>query len=328
MVVRGIRRAGRIPVVAGLIAVVMVTQAGGAEAKPKPTVAQTKARLAKLNDQADKVVDRYNDAGEQYKKARKEYNLLNGRLKTQVGRIDDLRLGLVSVAVSTYQSGDILAWPNLVTQEDPESLLSGLASIDQMSAGQSRKLSEYENATRSLKGQRDKAKGAYDKALKLLDDLRKQKKDVEKLVGEQEQLLRRLNVYNPGNPNSAGIKYTGPASGNARTALQFAYAQVGKPYRYGGTGPGAWDCSGLTQASWRAAGVSLPRTAAGQYSWGASRRVSLDALQPGDLLFAAGLGHVGMYAGGGKMVHAPRTGDVVKVVPLSAYRSIIGAVRP
>lgn len=328
MVVRGIRGAGRVPVAAGLIAAVLLTQAGGAEAKPKPTVAQTKARLAKLNDQADKVVDRYNLAGEHWKKARKEYNDLNGRLKKQLDTIEGLRAGLVSVAVSTYQSGDLLAWPNLITQGDPESLLSGLASVDQMSAGQSRTLAEFELATRSVKGQRDKAKGAYDKAIKLLDDLRKQKKDVEKLVGEQERLLRSLNAYNAGNPNSPGIKYTGSASGNARTALQFAFAQVGKPYRYGGTGPGSYDCSGLTQAAWRAAGVSLPRTAAEQYSWGASRRVSLNALQPGDLLFASGLGHVGMYAGGGKMVHAPRTGDVVKVVPLSSYRGIFGAVRP
>ncbi|MFC4591110.1 C40 family peptidase [Sphaerisporangium corydalis] len=313
---------------AGLAIAVLLIQASGAEAKPKPTVAQTKARLAKLNDQADKVVDRYNLAGEHWKKARKEYNLLNGRLKDRLTEIDALRQGLVSVAVSNYQTGDLMAWPNLVTQSDPESLLSGLASVDQMSEGQSRTLTEFENATRSLKGQRDKAKGAYDKAIDLFDDLRKQKKDVEKLVGQQERLLRSLNSFNAGNPNSSGIKYTGSASGNARTALQFAFAQVGKPYRYGGTGPGAYDCSGLTQASWRAAGVGIPRTAAEQYNWGASRRVSLNALQPGDLLFAAGLGHVGMYAGGGKMVHAPQTGDVVKVVPLSSYRGIIGAVRP
>jgi cell wall-associated NlpC family hydrolase len=315
-------------VTAGLIAAVLLTQAGGAEAKPKPTVAQTKARLSKLNEQADKTVDRYNLASERWKKARKDYNALNGRLKTQLDQINGLRTGLVSVAVSAYQSGDMMGWPTLMTQSDPESLLAGLASIDQMSAGRSRTLTAFEDATRSLKGQRDKAKGAYETALKLLDDVRKQKKDVEKLVSQQEQLLRRLNSYNAGNPNSAGVKYTGSASGNARAALQFAFAQVGKPYRYGGTGPGAWDCSGLTQAAWRAAGVGLPRTAAEQYAWGASRRVALNALQPGDLLFGAGLGHVGMYAGGGKMVHAPQTGDVVKIVPLSSYHGIIGAVRP
>nr|WP_221475621.1 C40 family peptidase [Sphaerisporangium rubeum] len=306
----------------------MVTQAAGAVAEPKPTIAQAKARLAKLDAKADKVVDKFNDAGEKYKAARKEYNAVNGRFKAKNARADQLREGLVSVAVSSYQSGDMLTWPNLVTFGDPEALLAGLASIDQMSQGRSQTLTEYESTMSELKDERDKAKSAYDKALKLLDDLRGQKKDVEKLVAEQEKLLRRLNAYNAGNPNSTGVKYTGPASGNARTALQFAYAQIGKPYRYGGTGPGSWDCSGLTQKSWAAAGVSLPRTAAAQYSWGASRRVSLDALQPGDLLFASGLGHVGMYAGNGQMVHAPRTGDVVKVVPLSSYRGIFAAVRP
>lgn len=311
-----------------LVASVLVTQAAGAVAEPRPTIAQAKARLAKLDAKADKVVDKYNDAGEKYKAARKEYNAVNGRFKTKNARADQLREGLVSVAVSSYQSGDMLTWPNLVTFGDPEALLAGLASIDQMSQGRSRTLTEYETAMSDLKSERDKAKGAYDKALKLFEELRGQKKDVEKLVAEQEKLLRRLNAYNAGNPNSPGVKYTGPASGNARTALQFAYAQIGKPYRYGGTGPGSWDCSGLTQKSWAAAGVSLPRTAAAQYSWGASRRVSLDALQPGDLLFASGLGHVGMYAGNGQMVHAPRTGDVVKVVPLSSYRGIFAAVRP
>ncbi|GAA1517173.1 C40 family peptidase [Sphaerisporangium rubeum] len=328
MTARGVRKLGRVPVTAFLVASVLVTQAAGAVAEPKPTIAQAKARLAKLDAKADKVVDKFNDAGEKYKAARKEYNAVNGRFKAKNARADQLREGLVSVAVSSYQSGDMLTWPNLVTFGDPEALLAGLASIDQMSQGRSQTLTEYESTMSELKDERDKAKSAYDKALKLLDDLRGQKKDVEKLVAEQEKLLRRLNAYNAGNPNSTGVKYTGPASGNARTALQFAYAQIGKPYRYGGTGPGSWDCSGLTQKSWAAAGVSLPRTAAAQYSWGASRRVSLDALQPGDLLFASGLGHVGMYAGNGQMVHAPRTGDVVKVVPLSSYRGIFAAVRP
>ncbi|GII59999.1 hypothetical protein Skr01_00840 [Sphaerisporangium krabiense] len=328
MLARGIRGVGRIPVLTGLIAAVLVTQAGGAGAEPKPTVAQAKARLAKLNERADLVVDKYNDAGERWKKARKDYNKVNGRLKEQLGRIDGLRAGLVSMAVSTYQSGDMLSWPSLITQGDPDALLSGLASVDQMSADRARKLAAYEQAIASLQGERDDAKKSYDKAIELLNELKRQKKDVEKLVGEQERLLRRLNAYNPGNPNSPGIKYTGPASGNARAALQYAFAQVGKPYRYGGTGPDGFDCSGLTLMAWRAAGVTLPRTAAQQYNWGASRRVPLSALQPGDLLFASGLGHVGMYAGDGKMVHAPRTGTVVSVVPLSSYRGIFAAVRP
>ncbi|MFG1694630.1 C40 family peptidase [Nonomuraea sp. NPDC049309] len=84
------------------------------------------------------------------------------------------------------------------------------------------------------------------------------------------------------------------------------------------------------QAAWRAAGVNLPRTTYTQWAWGASRRVPLAAVQPGDLLFSKGLGHMGMYVGDGKMIHAPQTGDVVKVVTLDAYwrNRLVGAVRP
>ncbi|WP_433249503.1 C40 family peptidase [Streptosporangium sp. CA-135522] len=100
----------------------------------------------------------------------------------------------------------------------------------------------------------------------------------------------------------------------------------------GGEGPGSYDCSGLVQAAWRRAGLDLPRTTWEQWSWGASRRVPLDLnrLQPGDLLFSKGLGHMGMYAGGGKMVYAPPTGDIVKVVDLDDYwwGRLLGAVRP
>ncbi|MDR8407676.1 C40 family peptidase [Nonomuraea sp. 3-1Str] len=97
-----------------------------------------------------------------------------------------------------------------------------------------------------------------------------------------------------------------------------------------GTGPGSFDCSGLTQAAWRTAGVELPRTTYTQWAWGAGRRVSLDALQPGDLLFSKGLGHMGMYVGNGKMVHAPQTGDVIKVSDLDDYwrNRLLGAIRP
>jgi cell wall-associated NlpC family hydrolase len=92
-------------------------------------------------------------------------------------------------------------------------------------------------------------------------------------------------------------------------------SQLGLPYRYGGSSPATgFDCSGLTSWAWARAGVSLPRTAAAQY--GATQRISVDHLQPGDLVFFSGLGHVGMYIGGGQMVHSPRTGKNVEVVPI------------
>jgi cell wall-associated NlpC family hydrolase len=116
------------------------------------------------------------------------------------------------------------------------------------------------------------------------------------------------------------------ASGSGGAAVQFALAQVGKPYAWGGSGPDSYDCSGLTSAAWAAAGVSLPHNSGMQYS--ATTRVSRDALQPGDLMFfGSPIHHVAMYMGNGQMVEAPRSGLTVRVV--STDRSdYVGAGRP
>ncbi|WP_308249786.1 C40 family peptidase [Sphaerisporangium fuscum] len=319
-----------VPAVAGLAAAVLLTSQGSAAAEPRPTVAQAKARLAKLQDQADKTVERYNTVAEKYKAAKKKYDRLDHELGGERSKVDSLRESVVSTASSMYQYGGLSSIGGIVTQSDPAGTLAGLALANQVSEGRAQTLARFDEATRGLRQRVGTAKAAYDDVAKTLADVAKEKKQVEKLVGEQERLLRRLNQFNPGNPDSRGIKYTGTASGNARTALQFAFAQVGKPYRWGATGPGSFDCSGFAQASWARAGVKLPRTTYQQWAWGASRRVSMDDLQPGDLLFSNGLGHMGIYAGDGKMVHAPHTGDVVRVVTLDSYgRSrFIGAVRP
>ena len=115
-------------------------------------------------------------------------------------------------------------------------------------------------------------------------------------------------------------------SSRAQSALNFALAQLGKPYIWGGTGPTGYDCSGLMMASWGKAGVSLPRTAAAQYAAGTP--VSTSDLQPGDLVFFyPGITHVGMYIGDGKFIHAssPRTG--IKVSVLAQQPSYQGARR-
>jgi len=128
-----------------------------------------------------------------------------------------------------------------------------------------------------------------------------------------------------------------PTTGAAPTsvvsaALDFARAQLGKPYVWGATGPDSFDCSGLTQAAYAAAGVRLPRVA--QDQWFAGPHVDLGAIQPGDLLFWASdtsapatIHHVAFYLGGGQILAAPHTGDVVKVEPLY-LEGYLGAVRP
>ena len=108
-----------------------------------------------------------------------------------------------------------------------------------------------------------------------------------------------------------------PSAGNAQAILNEAYAQLGKPYVYGATGTKSFDCSGFTQYVYaNAAGVDISRTTYSQINVGQS--VGRDELQPGDLVFTHA-GHVGIYVGGGQMIHAPQTGDVVKVGPVYSF---------
>ena len=114
-------------------------------------------------------------------------------------------------------------------------------------------------------------------------------------------------------PNAAPAVPKTVSTGTAAKAVSFALKQVGKPYIYGATGPHAYDCSGLTQAAWRAAGVHIPRTSQAQLR--GLTRVSPSKVRPGDIVVYKGGGHVALYIGGGKIVEAPRPGARLRVAP-------------
>ena len=129
-----------------------------------------------------------------------------------------------------------------------------------------------------------------------------------------------------GSTPSAPAKPAPAPNGGAQTAVNTAMAQIGKPYKYAAVGPGSFDCSGLTMYAWAAAGVRLPHSSAAQYA--SLPHVSQDQLAPGDLVFyGSPIHHVGMYIGNGQYVHAPQTGDVVKVATIFR-RDWAGAARP
>ncbi|WP_328901859.1 NlpC/P60 family protein [Streptomyces sp. NBC_00441] len=116
------------------------------------------------------------------------------------------------------------------------------------------------------------------------------------------------------------------ASTKAEKVLAFARAQIGKPYVWGATGPASYDCSGLTQAAWKAAGVDIPRTTWDQVNVGT--RIATADLQPGDLVFFYDdISHVGIYKGDGMMIHAPKPGANVREESIY-YMPIYGSVRP
>src|ERR1022692_3746851 len=122
------------------------------------------------------------------------------------------------------------------------------------------------------------------------------------------------------------------SSAAATTAIAFAEQQLGKPYLWGGTGPDAFDCSGLVMEAYRAARIDIPRTSEAQWMWGP--RVSANAVEPGDLVFFVGAdgsetspGHVGLVIGGGMMIEAFAVGFPIRITPYT-NRDPIGFTRP
>jgi len=125
-----------------------------------------------------------------------------------------------------------------------------------------------------------------------------------------------------------GVPLTTDVPGGAAnaTAARLALDYLGVPYVWGGASPSGFDCSGLASYVYAKVGKSVPHYTGA--IWAAFPRVAPGDLQPGDLVFFYGLDHVGIYLGGDQFVHAPHTGDVVKVSRLSTYASSTGAVRP
>ena len=123
---------------------------------------------------------------------------------------------------------------------------------------------------------------------------------------------------------SAGV-VSGAGSATNAQAARVALRYLGVPYVWGGASPSGFDCSGLASYAYAQVGISVPHYTGA--IWARFPRV-VGPLQPGDMVFFHGLGHMGIYIGGGQMVHAPHTGDVVRVVSLSGRSDYVGAVRP
>jgi cell wall-associated NlpC family hydrolase len=133
-------------------------------------------------------------------------------------------------------------------------------------------------------------------------------------------------LANASAPAAAAAAAVAAPTHAAQVAVNTAMAQRGKPYVWAGGGPSSFDCSGLTQYAYKAAGINLPHSSSTQATMGSP--VSRAALQPGDLVFFfSPVSHIGIYIGNGQMVHAPTTGDVVKVTNIDAMGGYAGARR-
>ncbi len=207
---------------------------------------------------------------------------------------------------------------NLLSSGDPDQFLAGLGAVQALNSTRADALEKFGETSKELKNRRAQLQDRKAELAAAKKDADAKREKIRKQYADAKAELARLTAAQQAKFNASDT--TMPeveASGRAKVAINFALAQLGDPYVYGGTGPNCWDCSGLIMKAWAAAGVSLPRVVGPQMA--ATTRVPMNALQPGDLVAYGSMAHIGMYLGGGRVVHAPRPGKSVEITSLSGF---------
>jgi len=306
------------------------------------TLAQVQARVRQLEEEAT-------TAAEGAQEAKVKLASLNGQLQgiqakaaVQSQSVAALSRSLNTIAVEQFKTGGLSQSLELLFSSDPSLYLSAAGSLEAITRKKSVELRKFQAAKqrltatsltvsdklalvkatqKKLAAQSARAIAKLAEAESLLSKLKKEDRErLARLAQEEEDADQASSL--------AAAKKAKVVSGRAGKALQFALKQIGDKYVFGADGMTYWDCSGLTMRAFQTAGVSLPHSSRAQFNYGKS--VKRSNLSAGDLVFfGRPISHVGIYLGGGKMVHAPRSGSRVKVA--SAYnlgnKPFVGARR-
>ena len=329
---RGIAFTAGLAVMGGLAA-----YGGIAGAAPQPTVDQVQARINQLTTQFDNVSEQLDQASQQLSAARSRLAQVRVHLNHADAQFRTSQADVAQTAAAAFEDTGATSIAGVLTSADPSVVLQQGSLLRELSgnrnaqtkqllsdasqlAGVEQQMQRTENGIAALKGQLTAHKDALGRLITT------EKATLASLTAPEQQTVENNSIGAGGTTTSA---YTGPTTTQAEKAVAFAYAQLGKPYQWGATGPDSYDCSGLVQAAWAAAGVAIPRDTYEQ--WAALPHMATSAIQPGDLLYYDGVGHVAMYVGDGYIIDAPQTGLDVEKIPMSTgwyAATLVGAARP
>ncbi len=330
-----------------LLSAALLINATPAVAVPSSKLDQARAvksQVDALDARVERASERYNEAADKHAKLLVQKRAAEKKLKKVRARMDVVQKHLNVRARSMYRSGPM----GFVD------VLLGAQSFDEFAATWDvlRDLNESDAASvAELKSLRAEAKAAHktlaakEKAAShqvaimrtnrnaILDKLAERKRKLAGLESEiaalerAEEAAQAARAVSFVKHRSRGDRNFPPPRHAARSeVVAIAKQYLGAPYVWGADGPNSFDCSGLTMFVYRQVGVSLPHSSRAQINCG--ERVSRSDLQPGDLVFfGSPIHHVGIYVGGGMYIHAPHTGDVVKISPLNR-NDYAGACRP
>ncbi|MFB6815602.1 NlpC/P60 family protein [Streptomyces sp. NPDC056347] len=327
----------RVTVITAAATAAVALSSQAAQADPKPSKSEVKAKVEKLSHDAGEANEQYYGAKEKQQKLEKEVGALQDKVARGQQEINKLRNGLGSLAAAQYRSGGIDPSVQLFLSSNPDTYLDEASALDQLTAKQTETLGKIQEKQRVLAQQRKEAQAK----LGDLEDVRKtlgvKKKELQTKLAKAQQMLNSLTAAERTEmrqeqqraSRDAGDRVElgneAPASAWGAAALQAASTQVGKPYGKGGTGPGSFDCSGLTQWAYAQANVQISRVTYTQVNDGV--RIGRSALKPGDLVFFNNTSHVALYAGNNTVLHAPYPGTFVRYESMNTIGSFQFGVR-
>jgi cell wall-associated NlpC family hydrolase len=305
-------------------------------------LAQVKVKVRQLEEDATAAAEGAQEAKVKLAGLTKTLNGIKAKAEVQGQTVSTLQRALGTIAIEQYKSGGFGQSFELLFSSDPTLYLSAAGSLDALTRRKSAQLRKFEaaqqrlNATTFTVNDKIVLVAAAQKKLAAqsaiaLSKLAEAEKLLSKLSKAERERLAKLAEDEENADQASSLKAAKTASGvsgRAGIALKYALKQIGDRYVFGAAGMVTWDCSGLTMRAYQAAGVSLPHSSAAQSRMG--KKVSFSSLKPGDLLFyGRPVSHVGIYLGGGKMVHAPRSGSRVKVAASGSLgrKPFVGARR-
>ena len=332
---RGVAIASGLVTVAGLA--VFATVAGAA---PQPTVDQVQARINQLTSQFDQVTEQFDQASQQLSAAQSRLSQVHVHLNHANAQFQAAQANVAQTAAAAFEDTGATSVAGVLTSGDPSVVLQQGSLLMELSGSRNAETQQLFTDASQLSGVEQEMQRTETGIASLKSQLAAHKTSLGKLLATEKATLNGLTVPQQqavvsnsigASGSSAPQQYAGPTGTQADQAVAFVYSQLGCPYVYGGTGPChmGFDCSGLVQAAWAAAGVQLPRDT--YEDWAALPHIPVASIEPGDLLIYDGEGHVAMYVGGGYIIDAPQTGLDVEKIPMSTSwyaDNLDGVLRP
>lgn len=298
------------------------------------TAADVTAALRALAEQNEALAEQLNAAQIDLDAKRAVAAEAQANAQKAAQKLATMKTKLNQTALNRYLTGNLNHAATLLTSDSADAYLTSSAALDFLWQRQTAQQIAYDAAANRATAAQTQAVASAAGAQRVLDDLTRRRADLDARQATYEKTLatltaaQRSSYFGPSAPTPNVASGPAPAPNpRAQAAVNFAMAQLGKPYVFAAAGPSSFDCSGLTMAAWAQAGITLPHFARSQFGMGT--HIGAGDLKPGDLVFFyADLHHVGIYIGDGNMVHAPTPGDVVKVVSIGVFGSdYMGAVR-